>query len=243
MAITRSNSTNTERAYFGPSGPPASRLRRRRIALAAVAALAALTPLACSANQSPAASSPSSSSSPPSSASKAPAALQLKGEGTLAAPSPNGTAITYDESLAPVGAKLTASMVPVGSATEVKFTVSGLTPNRGYAVHAHTKACGADGKAAGPHYQNRIDPAATPDKPSTDPAYANRTNEIWLDLTTDAKGSAQTATTVPFTFTKREPASIVLHKDMVTNTEPGKAGTAGDRIACLTLPKGTPADS
>lgn len=240
MAITWSNSTNTERAYPGPSGPSASRPRRRRIALAAVAALAALTPLACSANQSPAASSPSS---PPSSASRTPAALQLKGEGTLAAPSPNGTAITYDESLAPVGAKLTATMVPAGNATAVKFTVSGLTPNRGYAVHAHTKACGADGKAAGPHYQNRIDPAATPDKPSTDPAYANRTNEIWLDLTTDAKGSAQTTTTVPFTFTKREPASIVLHKDMVTNTEPGKAGTAGDRIACLTLPKGTPANS
>ncbi|HEY2723793.1 MAG TPA: superoxide dismutase family protein [Pseudonocardiaceae bacterium] len=242
MAITRSNSTNTQRAYPGPSGPSASRPRRRRIALAAVAALAALTPLACSANQSPAASSPSSPSSPPSSASKAPA-LQLKGEGTLAAPSANGTAITYDESLAPVGAKLTTSMVPAGNATEVKFTVSGLTPNRGYAVHAHTKACGADAKAAGPHYQNRIDPAATPDKPSSDPAYANRTNEIWLDLTTDAKGSAQTATTVPFTFTKREPASIVVHKDMVTNTEPGKAGTAGDRIACLTLPKGTPANS
>jgi Cu-Zn family superoxide dismutase len=235
MAITGSNQTNTLRSLTRPSGLSTRRLRRKPFTIAAFAALAAFTPLACSANQSAAPAAPRSSSS-------GPTALQLKGEGALAAPAPAAKAVTYDPALAPVGAKLAASMIPSGTSTQVKFTVSGLTPNRGYAVHAHTKPCGSTGKVAGPHFQNRVDPAATPDKPSSDPAYANRKNEIWMDLTTDAKGSAQATTDVPFTFTDRAPASVVIHKDMATHTEPGKAGTAGDRIACLTLPEGTPAN-
>lgn len=235
MAITQRSHTNTARSAASPSGPSALGLRRSRFAIAVLAAVAAVTPLACSANQGAAPATPPSSSS-------APATLQLEGEGTLAAPAPGAKAVTYDPALAPTGAKLTASMVPSGRATQVKFTVSGLTPNRGYAVHAHTKACGTTGEEAGPHFQNRVDPAATPDKPSSDPAYANRTNEIWMDLTTDGKGSAQASTDVPFTFSDRAPASVVIHKESVTHTEAGKAGTAGDRIACLTLPEGSPAN-
>ncbi len=118
-------------------------------------------------------------------ASGAAPAVVLYGSGTLTAPNPTSTAVTYNPAAAPIGATLTASMTPSTNSTAAKSEVSGLLPNRGYAVHAHTEACGATGEAAGPHYQNQIDPAATPQAPSTNPEYANPSNEIWLDVRTD----------------------------------------------------------
>jgi Cu-Zn family superoxide dismutase len=129
-------------------------------------------------------------------------------------------------------------MTPSGHTTTAELTVSGMLPNRGYAVHAHTNVCGDTGAAAGPHYQNRIDPAATPQKPSSDPEFANPRNEVWLDVRTDATGSGTARTTVPFVFTDRGPGSIVVHEAMETATAPGKAGQAGARIACVTLAPG-----
>lgn len=162
-------------------------------------------------------------------------AVALYGSGRLAAPGPVSTAVTYNPAAAPIGAALTARMTPSANSTVAELMVSGLLPNRGYAVHAHTKACGATGDAAGPHYQNRIDPAATPQAPSTNPKYANPSNEIWLDVRTDAAGSGTSQTTVPFTFTDRAPESIVVHEAMATATDPGQAGQAGARLACLVL--------
>jgi Cu-Zn family superoxide dismutase len=43
------------------------------------------------------------------------------------------------------------------------------------------------------------------------------------------------STTVPFIFTDRAPGSIVVHEADHTETAPGKAGTAGAGIACLTV--------
>ncbi|MGH3812641.1 MAG: hypothetical protein ACRDUV_09325 [Pseudonocardiaceae bacterium] len=126
-------------------------------------------------------------------------------------------------------------MTSSANSTVAELMVTGLLPNRGYAVHAHTNACGATGEAAGPHYQNRIDPAATPQAPSTNPEYANPSNEIWLDVRTDAAGSGTSQTTVPFMFTDRAPGSIVVHEAMATATHPGQAGQAGARLACLVL--------
>ena len=87
---------------------------------------------------------------------------------------------------------------------------------------------------AGPHFQNRVDPAATPQAPSSDPAYANPQNEVWLDLRTDGDGAGTATTTVPFAFPGRAPASVVVHEKEMTATAPGQAGTAGGRLACLT---------
>ena len=143
--------------------------------------------------------------------------------------------MTYDPAVVPEGAKLAATFTPSGDSTTVRLTVSGLLPNRGYGAHAHTNACGTTGKDAGPHFQKVVDPAATPDKPSTDPAYANPKNEIWLDFRTNAQGEGSAETTVPYLFTDRAPGSVVLHVEEATATEPGKAGTAGDRAACLTV--------
>jgi superoxide dismutase, Cu-Zn family len=67
-----------------------------------------------------------------------------------------------------------------------------------------------------------------------DPRYANPQNEIWLDFKTDAQGNATTATTVPWVFSDRRAASVIIHAEP-TQTEPGKAGTAGARLACLSF--------
>ncbi|MFN2536171.1 MAG: superoxide dismutase [Pseudonocardiaceae bacterium] len=188
--------------------------------LAVVTAMVTLSPVACAYK---------GLSMPPADA------VTLHGEGSLAPASRSSTADTYNPALAPAGARLSATMTPSGHTTTAELTVSGMLPNRGYAVHAHTNVCGDTGAAAGPHYQNRIDPAATPQKPSSDPEFANPRNEVWLDVRTDATGSGTARTTVPFVFTDRGPGSIVVHEAMETATAPGKAGQAGARIACVTL--------
>ena len=203
------------------------RLMRRRLTLATVVAIVALTPTACAYKGLTMA---------------AQSAVTLHGDGALTEPNATSTAETYNPALAPVGSRLTVALNPSAETTNAELTVSGLLPNRGYAVHAHTNACSANPELAGPHYQNRIDPAATPQTPSTNPEYANPRNEVWLDVRTDGTGSGTSRTTVPFVFTDRGPGSIVVHEAMQTETEPGRAGEAGARIACLTLsavqPKG-----
>jgi superoxide dismutase, Cu-Zn family len=116
--------------------------------------------------------------------------------------------------------------------------VQGLQPDRGYAAHAHARACGPTGDAAGPHFQNVVDPAANPQQPSTDPAFANPQNEVWLDLRTDGDGNDEVSTEVPFVFADRAPASVVIHQHEATATAPGQAGSAGGRVACLDVPFG-----
>ena len=156
--------------------------------------------------------------------------------GSLAVPGvPTTTAVTYEPVAAPVGAEVTVETVRAEADTSAALTVAGLQPDRGYAAHLHTKPCGPTGADAGPHFQNRVDPAATPERPSTDPAYANPQNEFWFDVRTDAAGAGSTAITVPFALTDRLPASLVVHEKEMTATAPGQAGTAGGRLACVTL--------
>jgi Cu-Zn family superoxide dismutase len=162
-------------------------------------------------------------------------AVSLHGEGTLTKPTPTSKADTYNPALAPAGALLIATMTPSGGSTTAELTVSGMLRNRSYAVHAHTNPCGDDPDSVGPDYQNRIDPAATPQAPSTDPEYVNPHNEVWLDMRTDIVGSGTSHTTVPFTFTDRRPGSIVLHQATQTSTALDHVGEAGAPIACLTL--------
>lgn len=192
-------------------------------------AAAALVPvaliIACSPDQHPA---------PPVTSSETPQA-ERSHTGTLTAPVNANGAFTYNPA-APAGAQLAVKITSRDASTTVELIAKGLAPNRGYAVHAHTKPCGPTGNDAGPHYQNTIDPAATPEKPSTDPAYANPQNEIWLDIRIDATGSGTSTTTVPFAFTDRAPASVVVHEKETTVTHHGEAGTAGGRLACITVP-------
>lgn len=156
--------------------------------------------------------------------------------GVLAPVEAADTAFTYDQEAAPPGAELELEVVEGDGTTTVRLSADLLQPNRGYAAHAHTDPCGRNGTDAGPHYQHEIDPAATPERPSVDPAYANPRNEIWLELVTDGRGNAVAETTVPFVFGDRVPSSIVLHEQPKTATEQGRAGSAGGRIACFTAP-------
>jgi superoxide dismutase, Cu-Zn family len=155
-----------------------------------------------------------------------------RGEFTSTPSGSNG--YSYDTELVPEGATAELTLKAEGEQTNVRLSVTGLVPNHGYGAHLHTKPCGADAEAAGPHYQNKPDPAAK-DAPSTDPAYANSTNEVWLDFTADSLGDASTSVQVPWVATaKRRPNSLVIHAEQ-TKTEAGEAGSAGARVGCLTL--------
>lgn len=164
-------------------------------------------------------------------------AVELTAAGTLAPVGEASNAITYDPELAPPGGQMSVTLIPTDGSTRATLDISGFLPDRGYAVHLHTNECGPTGAAAGPHFQHRVDPAATPEEPSSDPEYANPDNEVWLDVRTDGLGAGTSTTEVPFVFTDRVPGSVVMHEAALTATGPGEAGQAGDRVACLALPK------
>ncbi len=181
---------------------------------------------------------PAASAGPPPSSAAAPATAggPATAEGVLAPPGQAGTAFTYNPALAPQGARMAVQVDAGGATTTVRLAVEGLLPDRGYAAHAHANPCGPTGDAAGPHFQDRVDPAAGPGRPSTDPAYANPRNEVWLDLRTDGTGSGTATAEVPFVLGARAPASVVVHEAQATATDAGRAGTGGARLACLTVP-------
>lgn len=141
-------------------------------------------------------------------------------------------AYTYDEIAVPAGSRIEVDEEEDNGRTTVRLRVSGLEANRDFGAHVHVRACGPAPSDSGPHYQNELDPAATPDSPSTDPAYANPQNEIWLDFTTDENGNADSSTTVDWEFRDDEANSVVIHAQH-TMTEAGSAGQAGDRLACV----------
>lgn len=216
---------------MGTFGRGSRGLRGGRLLLVAGAALLAA---GCGSGSGSGQAAPAASAAVPAASTGTPATAGA--EGVLAPPERAGTAFTYNPALAPEGATIKVGVDAHGSSTEVRLDVDGLLPSRGYAAHAHVTPCGPTGDAAGPHFQNQVDPAAAPGKPSTDPAYANPQNEIWLDLRTDGAGAGGARAEVPFTFTDRAPASIVIHEAETTGTAPGQAGSAGARLACITVP-------
>ncbi|MFG2907129.1 superoxide dismutase [Kitasatospora sp. NPDC048286] len=140
----------------------------------------------------------------------------------------NPAAPTYDTTKVPAGAKATVQVVAAGGSTLVRMEVSGLLPSTVYGSHAHVNACGANGDAAGGHFEHTPDPKGA----STDPQFANPTNEIWLDFQTDAQGHAVVWSKQPWDFSDgRAPKSVILHA-MKTETAAGSAGKAGSRLAC-----------
>lgn len=146
------------------------------------------------------------------------------------------TAVTYDPAIVPAGATAELFMMPAADGVSVKLAVTGMLPDRTYGAHLHTKPCTATPAEAGPHYQHMPDPHATASPAPADPAFANPRNEVWLDFTTDKLGTATAGATQTWPFDRaRPPRSLIVHAQP-TSTEAGKAGTAGPRVACLTLP-------
>lgn len=143
----------------------------------------------------------------------------LIGSGTLTTPNPVSKAITYNQDLAPIGAAITATLIPTSEgSTRADLTILGFLPNRSYVVDAHTRPCGTSPNAAGPPFQYQTDAAATSQRPS----------RIRLAVRTDTVGAGTSHTTVPFTLTDQVPHSIVLRAGTQTTT-------GGAHIACLTL--------
>lgn len=82
-------------------------------------------------------------------------AVTLHGEGALTEPNATSTAETYNPTLVPVGSRLKVALNPSGESTNAELTVSGLLPNRGYAVHAPVNACRPNPELAGPRHEPR----------------------------------------------------------------------------------------
>ncbi len=141
-------------------------------------------------------------------------------------------AVTYNPELVPPNSTATVTVTTRGAQTEVSLNIDGLKPHRGYGVHATTAPCGKDPAAAGMRYQNRPDPAADAGHPSTDPEYADSSNELWLDFTTTAQGTSYGSRTVGWTFRPGEARSLVI-LDHLTSTGSNDSGDAGARLACL----------
>lgn len=144
--------------------------------------------------------------------------------------------ISYQATLVPPGATARVRGIYTASGQSVvTLHVWGLASNREYGAHAHRFACGASGAAAGPHFQYAPDPV----QPSTDPAYANPGNEIWLDLTTDDDGNGAAQAVVDWQFPNHagdRANSVIIHDHHTAAGPAGVAGTAGPRYGCLTVP-------
>lgn len=143
-----------------------------------------------------------------------------------------GELVRYSSQV-PEGAKARVHAVyNAAGETVVTLHVTGLAPNTAYGAHAHANACGATGGAAGPHFQQVPNP--DPANP-TDPAFANPANEIWLDFETDEFGNGSAHTKVAWQFSdERRARSVIIHVEP-THTGPLDSGTAGARLACLTV--------
>jgi Cu-Zn family superoxide dismutase len=146
----------------------------------------------------------------------------------------DGPTVVHDATLFPAGGTARVQAVLGGTTTLVRLQVSGLIPNRRYGSHVHYLPCGATPAASGAHYQYVPDPATggSPTVTSTNPAYANPRNEIWLDFTTNAAGSATATSIVAWRMpTDRRAQSVVIHAMGTDET-----GAAGARLACITVP-------
>jgi Cu-Zn family superoxide dismutase len=140
-------------------------------------------------------------------------------------------AVTYDEGLVAAGGLVAVAAVTVRGGTLVLLAVAGLMPRHEYGAHIHRSPCGETPAASGAHYQNVPDPV----QPSVDPRYANPANEVWLDVTTNARGAGTATARVRWTARPGQANSVVLHAHG-TSHDPGGAGTAGARVGCLTIP-------
>ncbi|OOC55858.1 MULTISPECIES: superoxide dismutase family protein [Nocardiopsis] len=194
----------------------------------------ALTAILASGCARPEPAADDGSATPEATSGTRPTASPMVTASTFLPPGEGTGAITYDETAVPPGATSDVQVREQEGETYVQFTGTGLAPDREFGAHVHTRPCGEKPGDAGPHYQNEADPAATGGEPSSDPAYANPENEVWLDFTTDESGNAYATATVDWEFREGEARSLVLHEHH-TSTGPGEAGTAGDRLACVSV--------
>ncbi|MET9341340.1 superoxide dismutase family protein [Nonomuraea sp. NPDC003804] len=142
--------------------------------------------------------------------------VRLSGGGEFSAKDP--LAIVYNTKLVPEGAKASVTVESADGQTRSSFVAEGLLPNRAYGVHLHANPCGSKPDDSGPHFQHTH-------------GTVNASNEVWLDIKTDGSGAATSTARQPWALSPdRVPHSLVIHEKA---TAPD--GTAGGRVACLTL--------
>ena len=120
------------------------------------------------------------------------------------------------------GARASAIMIGMDGRSFFRLRVTGIDAKSGkYGVHLHQGTCNAGNPAdAGPHYNTTWNSVS-----KLSDVISSKT-EVWLDLSVDSDGDAQSAATV--SFIPGGQRSIVLHA-LPTAAD----GTAGARLACL----------
>lgn len=151
------------------------------------------------------------------------------GVGAAVAPALAGVAFNFDSDLrdlAPAaagpfdGARAKLTLV-TDDATKAVFVVHGVDPSvagQTFGAHLHVGPCVAgNGPAAQGHYNHS----------GTTPLTVNDQTEIWLDVTINDGGNAQSAAAVEW-------APVAGTRSVVIHANPTAAdGTAGARLACL----------
>jgi superoxide dismutase, Cu-Zn family len=121
----------------------------------------------------------------------------------------------------------TAKAVKEGaSGMRVDLDYAGLPANMAFGSHIHKLDCATN--MAGGHYQNNLNNV---NDAGNDPTFANATNEVWMDFTTDATGKVKKSISSSFVPRAGEAKAIVVH---AMSTAVG--GVAGAKLACLNLP-------
>ncbi|MEV1168184.1 hypothetical protein [Nonomuraea sp. NPDC049784] len=148
--------------------------------------------------------------------------IKLSGAGEF---TPSDTsAIVYDRKLVPRGAQASAAVESSGNKTRTSLVVEGMLPNHRYGAHLHAKPCGAKPDDSGPHYQHHR-------------GEISPTSEVWLDVTTNGDGAGRSSARNDWALDPADlPGSLVIHSQG-TKTSGPEVGTAGTRVACLTLKK------
>jgi hypothetical protein len=154
----------------------------------------------------------------------------------MIASSDDAALMVYDDPYAPdmagtpnpvsKSASAFAEAFDVDGKLRIELTVEGFPAGRAFGSHLHKLPCDDPMKAGG-HYQHMPLPAGGT---AMDPAYANATNEAWLDFTTDAMGHAESVVTMSWIPRPGEAKAIIIH-NMVT----GAGGVAGPKLACLPM--------
>lgn len=113
------------------------------------------------------------------------------------------------------GARGTVTACPTGSGATFKLAVNGLVANRMYGAHVHVLPCT---EGAGGHYRHQAEAGAV------------QTNEVWLDVMTDANGQGTASAVTDWPVPKGKAMSVVIHDHMT-----GEGGAAGPKLTCVNL--------
>ena len=134
----------------------------------------------------------------------------------------NGPTYVYGSPNPFADATVTVQAAELGADNlQVVLSVEGIDAAAGttFGAHVHTAPCGTLATAAGGHYQHLDSPGQLARK------------EIWLDLTVNANGQAQTVATRQFRIAGSTARSVIIHAietDRVT-------GVAGARLVCTNV--------